>query len=149
MTLLVETKIRLFLIVWYRTEIQDVPFKMQPIIRHIIRHKMKWATGLPLCNRLSDLSCNTRVRVTLVARPLLTQVAQKLCIWKHGVMPSRTCVLSRTSLDIVIICCCSWAFSNASPFKEVRNRKTISSLVRKFRDTEMFVFFRECGGRRL
>jgi hypothetical protein len=48
------------------------------------------------------------VKATLVARPLLTPVAQKLCRWEHGVFTSRTCVHSRTLLSIEIDCWCLW-----------------------------------------
>jgi hypothetical protein len=50
---------------------------------------------------------NTRVKVTLVARPLLTLAARKLCMCEHGVFTSRTCVHSRTLLRTEIVCCCS------------------------------------------
>jgi hypothetical protein len=54
-----------------------------------------------------SLPRDTRVKVTLVARPLLTSVTQKLCRCEHGVYASRTCVHSRTLLRIEIVCCFS------------------------------------------
>jgi hypothetical protein len=52
-----------------------------------------------------------RVKVTLVARPLLTPVTLKLCSCEYGVLTSRTCVPSRKLLLTwlnLIVCCCSW-----------------------------------------
>jgi hypothetical protein len=61
----------------------------------------------------------TQVNVTLVARPLLTPVAQKLCRCEHGVFMSRTYVYSvhpiqmicgawRRSKTTLIFCCQHW-----------------------------------------
>jgi hypothetical protein len=50
-----------------------------------------------------------RSQVTLVARPLLTPVAQNLCRPKHGVHATRRCVPSWTLLRIEIVSCCSWS----------------------------------------
>jgi hypothetical protein len=66
--------------------------------------KTTWLTRLP---GPPNLPHYTRVKVTLVARPLLTPVAQKLCRCEHGLFTSRTCVHSRTLLRIEIVCCCS------------------------------------------
>jgi hypothetical protein len=60
-------------------------------------------------NRCSNLPRDTQVWVTLVARPLLTPVAQKLYKCEHGVFTSKTCVHSRTLLRIKIVYCCSWS----------------------------------------
>jgi hypothetical protein len=56
--------------------------------------------ALPSLLDFPNLPCDIRVKVTLVARPLLTSVAQKLCRWKHGVFTSRTCVHSRELIEI-------------------------------------------------
>jgi hypothetical protein len=70
--------------------------------------KIKSEAGPPPCNRLSQPHRDTRVKVTLVARPLLTQGAQKLCTWERGVFTNRTCIHSRASLRNGLVCCCSW-----------------------------------------
>jgi hypothetical protein len=61
-----------------------------------------------------SLSRDTRVNVTLVARPLLTTVAQKLCRCEHGLLTSRTsvcCCLTRYFLVRISIGKC---FTNSS-----------------------------------
>jgi hypothetical protein len=47
--------------------------------------KMKSEACPPPCNRLSQPPRDSRVKVTLVARPLLMPVAQKICRCEHGV----------------------------------------------------------------
>jgi hypothetical protein len=46
------------------------------------------------CNRLSEPPRDIRVRVFLVARSLLTPVAQTLCWCKHGIFMNITCSFS-------------------------------------------------------
>jgi hypothetical protein len=59
---------------------------------------------LPTCVLYSsNLNRHTRVKVTLVARPLLTPVAQKLCRREHGECTSRKCVNSHTLLRKEIV----------------------------------------------
>jgi hypothetical protein len=87
---------------------QSVPFKTLPNNNHVLRYKNKIISRSPRVI-LSNLFLGTRVKVTLVARPLLTPVSQKLCRCKHCVFKSRTCVRSRTLLRIEIIFCCSWS----------------------------------------
>jgi hypothetical protein len=58
--------------------------------------KIKSEAGPTSCNWLSQPPHDTRVKVTLVIRPLLTPVVQKLCRCEHGVFTSRACVHSRT-----------------------------------------------------
>jgi hypothetical protein len=56
----------------------------------------------------SNLRRGVRVKVTLVARLLLTPVEQKLCRRERGIFTSRMCVHSRTLLrrmEIVCRCC--------------------------------------------
>jgi hypothetical protein len=71
---------------------------------------------------------DTQVKVTLVARPLLTPFAQKLCICEHGVrLYSQTeCVFILenyfASKSFVAF---REAFSNAYPGNEVPNKTTM------------------------
>jgi hypothetical protein len=60
----------------------------------------KSEVGPSPCNRLSRFLCDTVIRVSLVARPLIAPVAQNLCMCVCEVFTSRTL------LRIVIICCC-------------------------------------------
>jgi hypothetical protein len=85
--------------------IQGVPFKTQPD-NHVRRYKNKiWSRSTPGLIDSPNFPLDTRVKVIVVARPLLTTFAQKLCICKHGVFTSRTCVHSRALLRIEIVCC--------------------------------------------
>jgi hypothetical protein len=75
--------------------------------------KMKSAAGPPPCNRLFQplpwhSSQGHSVKVTLVARPLLTPAAHKLCRCELGTFTSRTCVHSRKLFRFKIVCWCSW-----------------------------------------
>jgi hypothetical protein len=56
--------------------------------------KMKFEVGSLPCNRLSHPVRETRIKITLVARPLLTSLAQKLCRCGHRVITSWNCVRS-------------------------------------------------------
>jgi hypothetical protein len=78
---------------------------------------------------------DTLVKVTLVARPLLTPVAQKLCRCEHYVFTSGTCAHSRKLIRVEIVCCCSEAFSSSYPDTEVPNKTTMHRPVTTFRDT--------------
>jgi len=49
----------------------------------------------------------TELQITIVARPLLTPVVQRLWRCGHGTFKSRTCVDFRLFLGIEIICCSS------------------------------------------
>jgi hypothetical protein len=49
---------------------------------------------------------DTCAKVTLVARPLVTSVAQQPCSYGLGVLTNRTCVESRKLHRIEIVCCC-------------------------------------------
>jgi hypothetical protein len=97
--------------------------------------KIKSETGPPRVILSLNLPSDTRVKVTLVARPLSRQL-RKSCTGVNMVN-SRTervfflkhCFAS-TSFDAV-----REAFSNAYPDKEVPNMTTIHRLVSKFRDT--------------
>jgi hypothetical protein len=87
-----------------------LPIKTQPNNNHCDT-KMKSEAGPPLCDRLSQLPPrDTRVKVTLVARPLLTLIAHKLCRWEHDVFTSRrACAQSGTLLRIELFCCSSYS----------------------------------------
>jgi hypothetical protein len=78
---------------------------------------------------------DTRVKVIIVARPLLTPVAQNLYRCEHGVLRSRTYVHSRTLLLTKIFRAVREAFNNGYPDKEVSNKTTIHRLITTFRDT--------------
>jgi hypothetical protein len=80
---------------------------------------------------------DTRVKVTLVARPPLTSVVQKLYKCEHGVFTSRTCFHSRTLLRTKSFAAVGEVFSNAYP--EVLNNRKIHRLVRKFQTQKMFI----------
>jgi hypothetical protein len=62
-------------------------------------------------NHLRD----TRIRVSFVARPLLTPVARKLCGCEHDVFTSRMCVHSRILFRIEIAAAVREAFNNSYP----------------------------------
>jgi hypothetical protein len=86
-----------------------------------------------------NLPRDTRVKVTLVTRPLLTPVARKLCRCEYYVFTSRTCVQYRTSKSFAAV---HEPFSNAYPDKEVTSKTAIHRLVTKFRDTgSVWTFF--------
>jgi hypothetical protein len=82
-----------------------------------------------------SLSRDTRVKVILVARPLLTPAAQKLCRCEHSVLKSRTCIHPRTYFASKSFAGVCEPFSNAYSDKEEPNKTTIHRLVTKFRDT--------------
>lgn len=67
--------------------------------------------GLETCllqyNTLSQLPQQHSSHVSLVARPLLTPVAQELYRYESGIVMCRTCAHSRTVLRIEIVRCCS------------------------------------------
>jgi hypothetical protein len=92
---------------------------------------MKPEVGPPVVVDSPNLPRYTRVKVTLVARPLLTPVAQTLCRYEYGLFTSNTCVHfeSKSFADI------REAFNNAYPDKEVPSKTTIHRLVTQFRDT--------------
>jgi hypothetical protein len=99
--------------------------------------KMKSEAGPPRVIDSARLSRDTRIKVTLVARPLLLPFAQKLCRCEHDAFSSRTCVHSWTLLRIEIASVRK-AFSNAYPDREVQNKTTIHRLVSKFGTQEVF-----------
>jgi hypothetical protein len=63
-------------------------------ITYCSKNKNKSKADPLRCNTLPASPCGTRFKITLVARTLLTSVAQWLCWCEHGVLTSRTCVPS-------------------------------------------------------
>jgi hypothetical protein len=90
--------------------IQGVSFSAQHYNNRILRYKHEITSRLPPCD-----APNLPLEVTLVARPLLTPFARKLCRCGHVFM-SRACVHSTSS------------FSNANPDNEVTNERTVPRL---------------------
>jgi hypothetical protein len=56
-----------------------------------------------------NLPRDTRVKVMLVARPLLTPGVRKLCRWEYEVFTRGTCVRFRTLLCVEIFSCSLWS----------------------------------------
>jgi hypothetical protein len=71
---------------------------------------------------------DTRVNATLVARLLLSQIAQKLSRWKKGVCTSRICSHSRILLASKMFVTVREALSNAQP--EYDNRLIVNETPR-------------------
>jgi hypothetical protein len=65
---------------------------MQPKEVTYYDKEFKSEAGPPPSNRQPNPLQYARVKITLVARPLLTLVAQKLCRCEHGVFINKTCV---------------------------------------------------------
>jgi hypothetical protein len=96
---------------------------------------MKSEADLPLPRVIdySNLPCDTQVKVTLVARPLLTPVAQKLQVRTWCIHEQEHFFASKSFADV------RKAFVNAYPDKEVPKKTTIYRLVTKFRTEKVFV----------
>jgi hypothetical protein len=93
--------------------IQHVQFEPNPTTVTYYGKKWNQKQVHPCVIDSPNLPRATRVTVTLVARPLLTLVAQNLCICEHGAFTSTTCLHSRISN---------------------RTRQTVHRLVTTFRD---------------
>jgi hypothetical protein len=98
--------------------------------------KMKSEAGQSSCSRISKPPPWHWRQGNVVARPLLTPVAQKLCGWEYGVFASRTYIfilehffLSKSSAAL------REAFRNAYRDKEVPSKTAVHRLVTKFRHT--------------
>lgn len=91
---------------------------------------MKSEAGPPLCNTPSYPL--PEVKITLVTRPLLTQVTQKLFNCKHGVF--RTCICSQILLHLKSSAALHEIFRNAYPKNDVPNM-TIHQMLPNFQDT--------------
>jgi hypothetical protein len=87
---------------------RQVPFKIYSASYKRNPTKMKSQAGLLLCGWLSSsLPCDTRVKVTLVARPPRTPIAQKLWWCEHGVAFSQAelFILERYFASKSFFCC--------------------------------------------
>jgi hypothetical protein len=115
------------------SHIQGVSFKTK-LRNHVLHCKMDTYAGPRACNIFSHPPSWHQMKVSHVARPLLTPVALKLCRYEHGVFTSRTCVHSRTLLQMKSFDAVREAFSNAYPVKDVPSKTTIHRLVTTFRD---------------
>jgi hypothetical protein len=69
--------------------IQNVPLETQPTTITYHSTKIRLQVGPPYVADSPNHPRDTRIKVTLVARPLLTPVAQNLCRCEHGVFTSR------------------------------------------------------------
>jgi hypothetical protein len=87
---------------------------------HVLRYQNEFRKRFTPCSRLC-LTPDTGVKVTLVARPMLTLVAQTVCRCEHGVFPGRTSVHSRSLFRIKVVCCCSWSIWHILTKKYERN----------------------------
>jgi hypothetical protein len=108
---------------------------MKPKNNHVVQCKKLNQKQVHPCVMLSpNLHRNTELKVTLVARPLLTPVAQKLCRCEHGVFTTKRMFILEHYFAPKSSAAVREAFSNAYPDKEVPN-KTIHRLVTNFGDT--------------
>jgi hypothetical protein len=114
------------------SHIQGVSFKTK-LRNHVLHCKMDTYVGSRACNRFSHPPSWHQMKVSHVARRLLTPVALKLCRYEHGVFTSRTCVHSRTLLQMKSFDALREAFSNTYPVKDVPSKTTIHRLVTTFR----------------
>jgi hypothetical protein len=80
----------------YVLEVQCIPFNMQPN-NHVLRYKNQISIS-------SEFRRDTQLKVTVVDRPVLTPVAEKLWTCEHGVFASRMCFHSRTLLAVIGYC---------------------------------------------
>jgi hypothetical protein len=81
------------------TMVQAVSFKMQPNNHHVLRHKtLNHEKVHPHVPDSRNSPLNTRIKVTLVARPLLNRCADANMVYLEA-----GCVL----LGIEIVCYCS------------------------------------------
>jgi hypothetical protein len=86
----------------------SAPFKTQPKNNDVIMRRNKTEASSLLCSRHPNLPRDTRVKVTLVARPLFVPSAQEQYKCKRDVFTSRMCVHSQTLLlHFEIGSCCS------------------------------------------
>jgi hypothetical protein len=100
---------------------------------------MKLEAGQSPSNRLSQQLLENRVKVTLVARPLLTPVA-KNCAGAYMMHSREERVFILEHYDASkSFAAVQEAFSNVYPNKEVPNKTTVHRLVTRFRNKEEFV----------
>jgi hypothetical protein len=106
--------------------------------------KIKSEAGLPPCNRFAQSPRDPRVNVTLVARPLLTPVAQKLCGANMVYLRVEHVFILEYYFASKSFAAVRKAFSNAYPVKQGPNKATRHRLVTQFRDAGN-VCLREVG----
>jgi hypothetical protein len=92
--------------------------KRKPKITYDSKHTTEEAGPVPTAFNLPH---HAVIRVILVARPLLTTVARKLCRCERGIFKSRTCVHSRTIIHIEIVCSSS-RFTDVFSDREAPNK---------------------------
>jgi hypothetical protein len=97
--------------------------------------KMNSEADLPPCKYSPSLLRDTRVKATLVARPLLTLVSWKLCSSEHGVFTSRTVFILEHYFASKSFAVVREAFSNVYRDKKVPNKTSIHRLVTTYRNT--------------
>jgi hypothetical protein len=75
---------------------------------------------------------NTGVKFTLLARPLLASVAQKLCRWENGVFRSRCMFILKHYFALKSFAAIRETFIYANRDKKVPNKTTIHRPVTEF-----------------
>jgi hypothetical protein len=122
--------------------------RRRSVIWNVIRQshictKLNHKQILLVYHTLPTLSPDTRVKLTLVARPLLALVAQWLFSCQYGVFTIRTCVTFRVYFALKSFAAVHEAFSNVYPDKEVLNKTTVHWLITKFHDTSHACLWQE------
>jgi hypothetical protein len=88
--------------------------------------------------RLPTLHYHTWVNVILVARPLLTPLARKLCRYQQNVFTCRKFIRSQTLPSSEVFRCYSWSvtlFIKDYPDKKAQNKTAVYDMVRAFWNT--------------
>jgi hypothetical protein len=75
--------------------IQSVTFKRQHNNNHVLRNKYEIRSRSTPCNKHSQTACDSQVKVALLASPLITPGAQKLCRSEHGVLTGTSVHISQ------------------------------------------------------
>jgi hypothetical protein len=102
----------------HESEYRVYNLKGNPMTITYYNTKMKWEHIHPHVI-VSQSPRDTRLKVTQVARPLLTPVALKLCRCEHGVFTSRACVILEHSFSWTSFAAVREAIKSAYPDKEV------------------------------
>jgi hypothetical protein len=79
-----------------QTFMESIPFETQPSVIYVLRYKRTQEASPSWRDSLSQPLRDIGVKVTLVARPLITLVDQKMCGCERGAFTSRTRVYSGT-----------------------------------------------------
>jgi hypothetical protein len=106
-----------------------VPFKTQLKQSHTTVKECNQKQVYPRVIDKRSFLADSSVKVILLARPLLTSVAQRFCRCKHGVFTLEHYTATKSFAAL------HEAFSNAYPDTEVPNKATVHRLVTKLRDT--------------